>query len=54
MVTEKSKREIGSSGYQGSHQSQPSSELLVLWLNGGPGCSSVAFGASEEVGPFRV
>lgn len=33
---------------------QPSSKPLVLWLNGGPGCSSVAYGASEEVGPFRV
>jgi serine carboxypeptidase-like clade 2 len=32
----------------------PSSRPLVLWLNGGPGCSSVAYGASEEVGPFRV
>ncbi|KAK4485318.1 hypothetical protein RD792_007954, partial [Penstemon davidsonii] len=32
----------------------PESKPLVLWLNGGPGCSSIAYGASEEVGPFRV
>ena len=32
----------------------PASRPLILWLNGGPGCSSVAYGASEEVGPFRV
>ncbi|KAJ0046879.1 hypothetical protein Pint_06082 [Pistacia integerrima] len=31
-------------------QSRP----LVLWLNGGHGCSSVAYGASEEIGPFHI
>ncbi|TYH19846.1 hypothetical protein ES288_A05G384300v1 [Gossypium darwinii] len=33
---------------------KPESRPLVLWLNGGPGCSSIAYGAAEEIGPFRI
>ncbi|MED6117806.1 calponin, partial [Stylosanthes scabra] len=40
--------------YFAESPTQSEQNPLVLWLNGGPGCSSVGYGAFEELGPFRV
>nr|KYP70446.1 Serine carboxypeptidase-like 45 [Cajanus cajan] len=34
-------------------EEDPASKPLVLWFNGGPGCSSIGVGAFAEHGPFR-
>ncbi|CAL5431285.1 unnamed protein product [Camellia sinensis] len=39
--------------YFAEAETDPSSKPLVLWLNGGPGCSSVGAGAFCEHGPFK-
>ncbi|KAK9092424.1 hypothetical protein Syun_027335 [Stephania yunnanensis] len=51
-VDEKSGRALFYWFYEASsrHDEKP----LVLWLNGGPGCSSVGYGATQEIGPFIV
>ncbi|TYJ13074.1 hypothetical protein E1A91_A10G026100v1 [Gossypium mustelinum] len=51
-VTEKNGRALFYWFYEA--MSQPDEKPLVLWLNGGPGCSSVGYGATQEIGPFIV
>nr|XP_027100835.1 serine carboxypeptidase II-3-like [Coffea arabica]XP_027101298.1 serine carboxypeptidase II-3-like [Coffea arabica] len=40
--------------YYFAESQNSSAKPLVLWLNGGPGCSSIGAGAMTELGPFRV
>ncbi|KAL7125315.1 hypothetical protein ABFS83_14G109200 [Erythranthe nasuta] len=40
--------------YFAESENSASTKPLVLWLNGGPGCSSLGAGAMTELGPFRV
>ncbi|KAL3755113.1 hypothetical protein ACJRO7_002219 [Eucalyptus globulus] len=39
--------------YFAEAEAGPASEPPVLWLNGGPSCSSVGVGAFIEHGPFK-
>ncbi|GER56661.1 serine carboxypeptidase-like protein [Striga asiatica] len=40
--------------YYFTEAEEPANKPLVLWLNGGPGCSSIGGGAFTAQGPFRV
>ncbi|CAN1318015.1 Serine carboxypeptidase-like 45 [Linum perenne] len=52
-VTVDYKKETSLFYYFVEAETDPASKPLVLWLNGGPGCSSLGVGAFSENGPFR-
>ncbi|XP_031476766.1 serine carboxypeptidase-like 45 [Nymphaea colorata] len=52
-ITVGKKRERALFYYFIEAETEPSSKPLVIWFNGGPGCSSVGVGAFTENGPFR-
>ncbi|KAF3430919.1 hypothetical protein FNV43_RR25649 [Rhamnella rubrinervis] len=52
-VTVDAKKQRALFYYFAEAEIDPASKPLVLWLNGGPGCSSLGVGAFSENGPFR-
>ncbi|EPS68641.1 hypothetical protein M569_06128, partial [Genlisea aurea] len=52
-VTVDEKRQRSYFYYFVEAETQPDSKPLVVWLNGGPGCSSIGAGAFSEHGPFH-
>ncbi|KAF8029922.1 hypothetical protein BT93_E2360 [Corymbia citriodora subsp. variegata] len=52
-ITVDEKQERALFFYFAEAEADPASKPLVLWLNGGPGCSSLGVGAFCEHGPFK-
>lgn len=52
LVDEESVRELFYWFFEAAED--PLSKPVVLWLQGGPGCSSIGYGMAEEIGPFHI